>query len=167
MQDKCKTILADPAWAYNQKTIRGGAANHYKCMSVDDNYFQIRKWTEGKVTDDAHLYMWTTNAFMLDALKMMERLGFNQKTIITWAKEPGIGCGFYFRNTTEHCLFGVKGKLKTNTNNTKTHFIARRTKHSKKPEEFYDIIEANSPGPYMELFARNRREGWTSHGNEV
>lgn len=168
------TIVADPPWPYNDKLMSGnsgfgrprqtrGAANHYPTMSIAE----LRALQPQAVAaPDAHLYLWTTNAFMDEALGLMFAWGFKQKTILTWVK-PQIGMGHYFRNTTEHVLFGVRGKLRTLQRNVPTAFWARRTKHSTKPAVFYSIVERQSPGPYLELFAREPRPGWTVMGDEV
>jgi len=105
----------------------------------------------------------------------MSRWGFEYKTNIIWHKirkdggPDGRGVGFYFRNTTEMVIFGVRGKLRTLAPGRRQVNIirARKREHSKKPDELYDIIEACSPGPYLELFARGKREGWTQWGNQV
>jgi N6-adenosine-specific RNA methylase IME4 len=123
--------------------------------------------------DNAHLYLWTTNAFMREAFEVTEAWGFSQKTILTWCKtksngQPSMAMGYYFRGATEHCLFSVKGKLRLKVRNLPTAFLWPRIKrHSQKPEAFYDMVEVASPGPRLELFARRFRIGWTVWGDEV
>jgi N6-adenosine-specific RNA methylase IME4 len=105
----------------------------------------------------------------------MKSWGFTYKTNLIWHKirkdgEPdGRGVGFYFRNTTEMILFGIKGKLRTYQPGRRQVNIIRTRKreHSKKPDELYDIIEKCSPGPFLEIFARGSREQWISWGNEI
>jgi N6-adenosine-specific RNA methylase IME4 len=135
-------------------------------------------------TDNAHLYLWTTNSFLRAAFEVMDAWGFQFKTNVTWVKltntaelvetpygiAPRLrpGMGRYFRGVTEHCLFGVRGRLPLLQGDMRTTaFFAPRGRHSTKPEAFYSLVESSSPGPYLELFARRRREGWTSWGNEV
>ena len=125
--------------------------------------------------EQSHLYLWVPNALLADGLKVMESWGFTYKTNLIWHKvrkdgEPdGRGVGFYFRNTTEMILFGVKGKLRTSQpGRSQVNIIrTRKREHSKKPDELYDIIEGCSPGPFLELFARAYRDGWSSWGNEI
>jgi N6-adenosine-specific RNA methylase IME4 len=124
----------------------------------------------------AHLYLWCPNALLPEGLAVMKAWGFNYKSNIVWHKvrkdggSDGRGVGFYFRNVTELMLFGVLGK------NARTLAPGRRQvnllgtrkrEHSRKPDEQYEIIEACSPGPFVELFARGTRKGWTTWGNQA
>ena len=105
----------------------------------------------------------------------MKRWGFTYKTNLVWYKTrkdggpDGRGVGFYFRNVTELVLFGIRGSMRTlDPGRTQTNVIStRKREHSRKPDELYDIIEACSPGPHLELFARHPRVGWTQWGNEM
>lgn len=114
---------------------------------------------------DAHLYLWTTNAFMVEGHEIALAWGFKVRTIVTWVKTQ-IGMGHYYRNNTEHCLFCVRGSLQTLRHDIPTAFTAPRGLHSAKPECFIDMVESMSPGPYAELFARRHRLGWDVFGNE-
>lgn len=121
--------------------------------------------------DNCHLYLWTTNNFLPDALKVMESWGFTYKTMITWMKDR-MGLGQYYRGLTEHCLFGVKGMLPYKTidgkrQQGKTGFYASKDEHSKKPIEMRNMIEVVSYEPYIELFARQYTDKWDCWGNEV
>jgi N6-adenosine-specific RNA methylase IME4 len=123
--------------------------------------------------DDAHLYLWTTNRFMGDAYEVARAWGFEPKTILTWTKthqnDPArvsMKVGYYFRGATEHCLFGVRGSLRTLLDNLPTGYLWPRLPHSVKPDAFYDLVEQASPGPYVELFARRARFGWDYWGDE-
>jgi N6-adenosine-specific RNA methylase IME4 len=169
------TIVADPPWSYNDKLDSGntgfgptggrirGAANHYSTMSIEDI---CALPVEACAAPNAHLYLWTTNAFMVEAHRVVEAWGFTQKTILTWVK-PQIGMGWYYRNNTEHVLFAVRGSLRTLNKSQPTSFEARRLRHSEKPDRFYQIVEAMSPGPYLDIFARRERARWDVFGNEV
>ena len=130
----------------------------------------------GKVAaPQSHLYLWIPNALLPYGLEVMEAWGFTYKTNIIWHKirkdggPDGRGVGFYFRNTTEMILFGIKGNIRTLPPGRRQVNIIRSEKreHSKKPDELYDIIEACSPAPYLELFARGKRKNWTQWGNQV
>jgi len=122
----------------------------------------------------SHLYLWVPNALLQDGLRVMEAWGFTYKSNVVWYKirkdggPDGRGVGFYFRNVTEMVLFGVRGHMRTlQPGRTQVNlFGERKREHSRKPEAIYKIIEACSPGPYLELFARFRRAGWDQWGNE-
>lgn len=121
----------------------------------------------------AHLYLWTTNGFLREAHDLAEAWGFKVKTCLTWGKVKDDGTasmktGYYFRGATEHCLFAVRGSLPLQVKHGKpTLYLSRRLPHSVKPEWFYALCEECSPGPRLELFARRKRHGWASWGNEV
>lgn len=148
--------------------IKRGADRHYPLMSTKD----IAALDVASLADDnCHLYLWTTNNFLPDALEVMKAWGFRYVTTITWMKERQ-GLGQYFRGITEHCLFGVKGKLPYKTIDGKraqgvTGFTAPKSVHSRKPAEMRAMIERVSYGPRLELFAREPHEGWDVWGNEV
>jgi N6-adenosine-specific RNA methylase IME4 len=155
------TIVIDPPWRYENTITRGAAEDHYPTMSMDE-----LAALEMPAADDAHLYLWVTNGFLREGFDLMDAWGFTYKACLTWCK-PQIGMGNYFRNSTEHVYFGLKGSLPTNANNVPTWFVADRTRHSAKPECFYDLVEMSSPGPRLEMFARRRRLGWHTWGNEA
>lgn len=155
------TIAIDPPWQYDNTATRAAAADHYPTMGLDelaDLYVPA--------ADDAHLYLWVTNPFLRDGFRLLDAWGFTYKTTLTWTK-PQFGLGNYFRSATEHVLFAVRGNLPTLTDNTPTWFAADRRQHSEKPDEFYELVEANSPGPRIEMFARRPRDGWAAWGNEA
>ena len=129
----------------------------------------------GVAAKNSHLYLWVPNALLEEGLKVMKDWGFTYKTNLVWHKirkdggPDGRGVGFYFRNTTEMVLFGVKGRLRTlQPGRSQVNIVkTRKREHSKKPEELYDIIEDCSPAPFLELFARGKRKGWKMWGNEA
>lgn len=161
------TIYLDPPWLeVGAGKSKRGADRHYHVMKTDDIIKTIAGCGYWPAID-AHLYMWVTNNFLEDGLKVMAAMGFRYITNIVWVKDK-FGLGRYFRGQHELLLFGRRGAyIETKTNNTSTVVHAPRRKHSQKPDEFYELIERNSTGPYLELFARNTRPGWTSWGNEV
>ena len=122
----------------------------------------------------SHLYLWVPNALIAEGLEVMKHWGFTYKTNLVWYKTridggpDGRGVGFYFRNVTELVLFGTRGGLRTlSPGRTQVNVIPKRKReHSRKPDEFYGLIEECSPGPYLELFARHPRPGWSQWGNE-
>ena len=170
------TILADPPWRFMNRT--GKVAPEHRRLSRYDTMTTaaIRALPVAEVAaENAHLYLWVPNALIADALRVMESWGFTYKSNIVWAKRrkdggpDGRGVGFYFRNVTELILFGVKGSMRTLApGRRQVNMIeTRKREHSRKPDEQYDVIEACSPGPYLELFARYSRSGWTSWGLEA
>ena len=168
---KYRTLYVDPPWSeVGGGKIKRGADRHYSVMKTKD-IIKIKDMINKVSEDNAHLYLWVTNNFLIDGLKVMEEWGFRYITTITWAKDR-FGLGQYFRGQTEHCLFGVKGrlpyKLKDGKRQQGTTLIEeKRLEHSRKPDKMYEYIEKVSYGNYLELFARNKREGWDSWGNEI
>lgn len=170
------TILADPPWQFMNRT--GKMAPEHKRLSryATLNFEEIRGIPVASVAGkQSHLYLWVPNALLREGLDVLSAWGFTYKTNIVWHKirkdggPDGRGVGFYFRNTTEMILFGVRGNLRTLAPGRNQVNIIRTQKreHSRKPDEQYEIIEGCSPGPYLELFARGQRSGWVQWGNQV
>ena len=169
-----RTIVADPPWHYELRkddtTHRARAP--YGTMSQQQLInLPIGAWAE----DNAHLYLWTTNAHMAEAHRITKAWGFDTKTIVTWLKgrfEGGrliqhMGTGNYYRGSTEHILFCVRGSLSVLNHDLTTAFISPRREHSEKPDAFYDMVERMSLGPYLDVFARKQRMGWDTFGDEA
>ena len=171
-------ILADPPWAFQNSTGKVAPGHkrlhRYETMTLGD----IKALPVADIAaPTCHLYLWTPNALLFEAGDVMRAWGFQYKTNIIWHKirkdggPDGRGVGFYFRNVTEILLFGVRGK------NARTlapgrrqvnYMATRKREHSRKPDEQYTLIEACSPGPFVELFARGAaRPGWTVYGDEA
>jgi N6-adenosine-specific RNA methylase IME4 len=171
------TILADPPWQFTNKT--GKVAPEHKRLSRYQtlSFGEIGALPVSQVAAaTAHLYLWCPNALLPEGLAVMKAWGFAYKSNIVWHKirkdggPDGRGVGFYFRNVTELILFGVKGKNARTLapGRRQVNFLAtRKREHSRKPDEQYEIIEACSPGPYLELFARGARKNWTIWGNQA
>ena len=171
------TILADPPWQFANRTGKIAPEHkrlsRYPTLTLDD----IRALPVSNLAlEPAHLYLWTPNALLMDALDVMRDWGFTYKTNLVWykvRKDGGPdrrGVGFYFRNVTEVILFGVRGKQARTLEPGRTQpniVVSRKREHSRKPDELYSIIEACSPGPYLELFARGPRLGWHGWGYEA
>lgn len=158
-------IVADPPWRYGNTSTRGAAEDHYPTMTQEELVrlsVEVDEWA----APDSHLYLWVTNNFLRDGLDLVEAWGFTYRTLLTWVK-PQIGMGNYFRSRTEHVLFATRGHAPTLRRDISNVIGADRTQHSRKPDAFYDLVEAQSPGPYLEMFARRRRFGWESWGNEA
>jgi len=170
------TVLADPPWRFQNRT--GKVAPEHSRLSRYDT-MTTAEIAALPVADvmarQSHCYLWVPNALIADGLTVMSAWGFTYKTVLIWAKRrqdggpDGRGVGFYFRNVTEPLLFGVRGKLRTLApGRRQVNMIeTRKREHSRKPDEQYEVIEACSPGPYLELFARYPQEGWAAWGNEA
>lgn len=170
------TVLADPPWRFANRTGKMAPEHRrlsrYSTMELDEI---LELPVAQCVLPQSHLYLWVPNALVLEGLEVMKRWGFTYKTNLVWYKTrkdggpDGRGVGFYFRNVTELVLFGVRGNLRTrDAGRRQTNIIVKQKReHSRKPDELYPIIEACSPAPYLELFARVRRPGWSHWGDEV
>ncbi len=115
--------------------------------------------------DDSHLYLWTTQTFLHDAYRILDSWGFKQGAILVWSKPPKGVCGTYVCSV-EFCIFARRGNLEAKRRQIGTCFEWPRSEHSAKPEAFIDMVESVSPPPYLELFARRNRLGWSTWGNE-
>ncbi len=175
--ERFKTIMADPPWRFQNSTGKVAPEhkrlNRYGTMSLA----QIQALPVATLAEDtAHLYLWVPNALLPDGIAVMQAWGFTYKSNIVWHKirkdggSDGRGVGFYFRNVTELILFGVRGKNARTLapGRSQVNMIeTRKREHSRKPDEQYEIIEACSPGPFLELFGRGVRKGWATWGNQA
>lgn len=177
---KYRTIVADPPWPQKGSgSLRGrhgwrdanGSSRPmaYQTMTVDEI-------ADLPVSDlaapDAHLYLWTTNGFLPAAFDVMRAWGFRYSTTLVWAKAPmGGGLGGCYGIATEYVIFGRRGQLPALGKIPRTWFDWKRPylegRHSAKPPEMYEMVEAVSPAPRLELFARRSRPGWHSWGDEA
>lgn len=170
------SILIDPPWRFANRTGKIGPEHKRLRRYATMSFEEIADLPVGNLAlPNSHLYLWCPNALLFEALSIMKAWGFVYKTNLVWYKvrkdggPDGRGVGFYFRNVTELLLFGVKGRLRTLKPGRKrvNVMLSRKQEHSRKPDKAYEIIEQCSPGPYLELFARFRREGWTQWGDQV
>lgn len=159
------TVYADPPWSYTNKAARGAADNHYPTMSVNDICAEP---VSSLVCQNAHLHLWTTNAFLYDAFHVIEAWGFTFKSCLVWIK-PQLGMGNYWRVSHEFLLLGVRGSLPFTDKTRRSWFMHRRSQHSKKPYAIRHLIEQVSPGPYLEMYGRVEQPntGWTVYGNQI
>jgi len=174
---KFGTILADPPWQFQNRTGKVAPEHkrlsRYGTMTLD----QIKELPVASVAaDTAHLYLWVPNALLPEGIAVLQAWGFQYKSNLVWHKirkdggSDGRGVGFYFRNVTELILFGVRGKNARTLQPGRTqvnYLSSRKREHSRKPDEQYKLIEACSPGPFLELFARGDRKKWASWGNQA
>lgn len=188
--DKFATVMADPPWRFQNRTGKIAPEHkrlaRYPTMELDEICsLPVAKHLEAR----AHCYLWVPNALLPEGLQVLKAWGFEYKSNIVWEKvrydggPDGRGVGFYFRNVTEILLFGTRGKdVRTLApGRRQVNFIEqpepkepdgdllkmRKREHSRKPDQQYDIIESCSWGPYLELFGRGRRKGWTVWGNQA
>lgn len=202
-----KTLLIDPPWKKETgggAKYKRGADRHYDLAPTRNLPGIIKEsgnWTPHR---NAHVWLWTTNACLPDALWLMAQLGATYKTNVAWCKtaDPDtvfghaikglsagsgiaqvlnglraaltlqIGLGQYLRGSHELLLFGVIGagmaeETWRGFRDVRSVIRARRTKHSRKPEESYALIERVSHGPRMEFFATKPREGWDQWGDQM
>jgi N6-adenosine-specific RNA methylase IME4 len=171
------TILADPPWQFTNKTGKIAPEHkrlsRYRTLTLEE----IKALPVSHVAaQKAHLYLWCPNALLPEGLAVMKAWGFNYKSNIVWHKirkdggSDGRGVGFYFRNVTELILFGVRGKNARTLapGRRQVNLLAtRKREHSRKPDEQYEIIEACSSGPFLELFARGTKKNWAMWGNQA
>lgn len=182
MTGKFSTIVADPPWEHKDsgRRTRSGANDNwngkwlessnrsvvpYDRMTLDE----IKALPVGDIAaKDAHLYLWTTNGFLREGFEVLDAWGFRYSTTIVWCKKPmGLGLGGAFSITTEYVLFGRRGNLKhTGKVDTTWNAWKRQPAHSQKPDAFNDLVEQVSPGPYLEMFARRARFGWSYWGDQ-
>lgn len=165
---KYKTIYVDPPWNLSGGgKIKRGADKHYPLMKTED-IFDMKDFIDELADEQCHIYMWVTNNFLESGLAIMKHWGFQYLTNVVWVKNS-FGTGQYFRGQHEILLFGRKGKALPykHVKNISSVLYASKGKHSQKPKEFYHIIEKISYPPYIELFARNKKDGWDIWGNEV
>jgi N6-adenosine-specific RNA methylase IME4 len=171
------TILADPPWQFKNRTGKIAPEHkrlaRYGTMTLDD----IKGLPVSDIAEDtSHLYLWVPNALLPDGIAVLQAWGFQYKSNLVWHKirkdggSDGRGVGFYFRNVTELILFGVRGKNARTLKPGRTqvnYLSSRKREHSRKPDEQYELIEACSPGPFIELFARGDRKKWVGWGNQA
>lgn len=171
------TILADPPWRFQNRTGKM-APEHRRLSRYDTMTFEeiMALPVQEIAADIAHLYLWVPNALLPQGIAVLQAWGFEYKSNLVWHKirkdggPDGRGVGFYFRNVTELVLFGVRGKNARTLapGRRQVNFLAtRKREHSRKPDELYDIVEACSRGPYLEMFARGTRANWTTFGKQA
>lgn len=165
-----KAIVADPPWSFGDMLPgkKRGAAKNYPCMNVA----QIGGFDLPELDTDAVLFLWRVAAMQGEALDVVAMWGFQPKTEIVWYKQtktgrPWFGMGRWTRAAHETCIVATRGKPVRLDASIRSVFTAQVGRHSEKPDEFFALVEKLCPGPYVELFARKARPGWTCYGNEI
>lgn len=170
-----RTIVADPPWEVD---MEGGSFESRKNGNWDREKVSALPYAQMTLDQisglripsarDAHLYVWTINKYIEQTYSIARAWGFCPSALLTWIKQPmGLGLGGSFCSNTEFILFCRKGNLPTKRKLDTRWWGWPRGEHSQKPEEFQTIVESVSPGPYLEMFARRKRDGWDVWGNEV
>ncbi len=174
---KFSTVLVDPPWQFTNRTGKMAPEHRRLSRYSTMNLTDILELSIARLANStAHLYLWVPNALVAEGLEVMKRWGFTYKTNLIWfkiRKDGGPdrrGVGFYFRNVTELILFGMRGKNARTKQPGRTMpnlLSTRKREHSRKPDELYDLVEACSSGPYLELFARHPHPGWHQWSDEL
>jgi N6-adenosine-specific RNA methylase IME4 len=157
------TIYADPPWRYDNAGTRAAAGDHYVTMTVDEI---AALPVAALAAADAHLHLWTTNAFLFDAQRVLEAWGFAYRSVFVWVK-PKLGIGNYWRVSHEFLVLGVRGRVPFADHGIRSWLEHPRGPHSAKPERIRLLVERVSPGPRLELFGRRTTLGWTVWGNQI
>jgi len=156
-------IVCDPPWKFDGEY--DGAARRSVPLYPMMDYEEIQA-LDIPAADDCILWLWTTNLDMKAAWMIAEIWGFTVKSILTWVKNR-MGLGYWLRGQTEQCLLCVKGSPLWNNTTETTVLHADVREHSRKPDEFYEMVDRICSGVKLDMFAREQREGWQTWGNEV
>lgn len=195
MSEPFRTIVADPPWPFGDKLPgpKRGAVKHYKGMNLDDikDYLAPDSMNPLTITlldmlaPDCRLFLWRVSALQIEALITTVAWGFVPKSEVVWVKTlkskrwlasegdlgpvpvVNMGMGRQVRLGHECCIIATRGKPVVLAKDVRSVLFAPLGKHSEKPEAFYKLVETLSPGPYLELFARRERPGWTCFGDEL
>lgn len=171
-----RVLLADPVWQYQNWSKAGegkGAAKHYQCMTLDQmRGLRVTLGLDYLCAPDCACFMWATFPMLPQAFALMESWGFAYKSGGAWGKmtsggKIAFGTGYLYRGAAEVWLLGTRGSPKARSRSVRNLILAERREHSRKPDQMHADIERLFEGPYLELFARQQRPGWTSWGNET
>lgn len=165
---KYQIIYADPPWSYRNKrtggSMKSGASQKYPCMTLDD----IKAMPVKQIADkNSVLFLWATVPILPEAIEVLMAWGYKYKTALFWRKIMSVGMGFWFRGQVEVLLLGIHGDVKAFRIQEANFVQAKVRKHSQKPDEFRRLIEKTNLFPRIELFAREKTDGWDVWGNEV
>ncbi len=170
METVYSVIYADPPWSfktYSGKGLGRSAEAWYDCLTLDEI---CALPIENLAEENCVLLMWTTDPFLRESFRVIDAWGFTYKTVgFYWIKSPTswFGTGYWTRANPEQCLLATRGQPKRTNADVPKLIVAPRREHSRKPDEIYERIERLCVGPYIEIFARQRREGWNALGDET
>lgn len=161
-----KTAIIGPPWPYDRASknvkLKGYASQEYSALSIE----QLAGLPVGNLVSD-YVFLWTCGPFLKEGIQLLEMWGFEYKTQMCWHKSTGLGVGYWFRGDHELVLVGKKTGSPSIRTGKRSIFAAPRMRHSQKPADIHKLIEEKFPSPYLELFGRTTREGWTVLGNEA
>lgn len=167
-----RLVVSDIPWGFRNKKTGGsgksGASSHYPTMDIDEI---LALPIPDICAKDCTMFQWVPDSLLDMGIDVFKHYGFAYKGVLVWDKQS-IGMGWWYRNQTEHCIYGVRGKAKAFHMQRPNIFRAKRTGHSRKPDVFweryvYPLAADQSRQPCIELFARETRSGWDCFGNEV
>ena len=158
-----EVIVIDPPWPYETVYDPDGrrAASPYPEQSLEE----IAEM-EIPASDDCILWLWTTHKFMRHSFELLDKWGFRDVAIVTWVKEQ-MGLGYWLRSKSEFCIMAVKGKPLINLTNQTTVITGQLREHSRKPDEFYEMVDSLCIGRKLDYYSREQRKGWEQFGNEM
>ena len=166
MCEPFSTAIIDPPWPYEKtgehKKLSGYVQKEYETLSVES----LKALPIGEVISK-YIFLWTTGPFVGEGLDVLKSWGFEYKTQLVWYKTNGLGVGYWFRGDHEIVLVAKKHGAPSVRTNERSVFKSKRLGHSKKPEYIHRVAEKLFPGPYIEIFGRQSRDGWTVLGNEA
>jgi N6-adenosine-specific RNA methylase IME4 len=164
---KFRCIVIDPPWAM-EKIERDERPNQlgFDYPTMTEAELAAFPLVPEKAADDCHLYLWTTHKHLPSALRLSEAWGFRYQCMMTWVKNVGF-TPFSWMYSTEHVLFCRKGSMQLEKLGMRLDFSAKVREHSRKPDNFYDLVRLASPGPRLDAFSREHREGFAQYGNEI
>lgn len=165
-----RVLVADPPWPFRDRLPGNGrgAAKHYRLLALS----AIAGFPILPIDDDAYLFLWRVSSMVEEAYQVCRTWGFTPKTELVWVKQTALGkrwfgMGHHLRAEHETAIVAVRGNPKPLSRAIRSVLFAKAGRHSAKPDEFYELVERFSPGPYLELFARRHRSGWTCLGDEL
>jgi len=163
-----KLILADPPWKYENghtgRDMKHGVDDEYLTMSVEE----LKTFPISSISlDDSYLFMWVTSPLLPEGIEVFKSWGYEYKAALYWDKKTNGGLGHWLRGCVEICLIGKKGNVPPIRGQYPNIIRQKISSHSRKPDKLYEIIESTHINPKIELFAREKREGWDAWGNQV
>jgi N6-adenosine-specific RNA methylase IME4 len=169
-----RTVVADVPWRFND-SLPGksrGASRNYATLPLAEIKSFLADRPEIVIAPDALLFFWRVSAMVPEAYEVVEAWGFKAKSEIVWSKKTAsglqhFGMGRFVRAAHETCIIAKRGGAAVRDKSVRSVFEAPTGRHSEKPDEFFRIVERLGEGPFLELFGRKRRPGWTVLGDEI
>ena len=168
MRKRYKSIVIDPPWKQKKTGLRSARPNQkkelpYKTMDLEDiKNFGIDNFAD----EECLIFLWTTDKYLEQAHQVLRDWGFKKHCVFVWNKNTGV-CPFSVQFRNEYCLMGYRGRLKLNKIGVPTYFFAKVREHSRKPDEFYEIVREIADEPRIDIFSREKRDGFDQWGDEI